>query len=147
MNKKELARQALRYVFTAEGAEVRLRQLEIETSSLMSTSLSEGGVRGNAFKAMLVSWSLAILQQFTGINAIIFYSTQIFQSKTDDHDIYSGLVVRLLIHSKIGRSAGRRRQFRLHGRRAALRGKARPQDHASHRLCADVRVPALDWYF
>ena len=75
MNKKELARQALRYVFTAEGAEVRLRQLEIETSSLMSTSLSEGGVRGNAFKAMLVSWSLAILQQFTGINAIIFYST------------------------------------------------------------------------
>lgn len=84
-------------MYTSEGAEIRLKQLEQEIMSDKASSLSDMGVRGNAPKALMVCFMLAIWQQFTGINAIIFYSAQIFGSTSDPTDIYTGLIVAVLV--------------------------------------------------
>ncbi len=42
---------------------------------MKGSSLSDQGVRGNAPRSLMVCIALAVLQQFTGINGIIFYSS------------------------------------------------------------------------
>lgn len=53
----------------------------------------------NPTKAVIVCVLLAVFTQLTGISAILFYSSQIFCSKSDETNIYQGIVVSALVGS------------------------------------------------
>lgn len=50
----------------------------------------------NVTKALIVCAIFSAFQQLTGMNAITFYASQIFQSKSDVYDIYEGIKISLM---------------------------------------------------
>ena len=70
------AMKALLMVYTSDGAETRLRQLEKEIAGdPSSTPKSNNSIKSNSNKALFVCILLSIFQQLSGINGIIFYSS------------------------------------------------------------------------
>lgn len=90
---KGSARRALGLVYDETGVDIRLQQLE-SSISLDATSAANNSLRANSGCAIAVCLIFSVLQQFTGINAIIFYSAEIFGSSNLE-DIYQGIVVSL----------------------------------------------------
>ena len=76
---KDQARVALGLVYLESGIDIRLQQLE-SSLSFNNTSASNNSIKANSGCALAVCLIFSVLQQFTGINAIIFYSAEIFGS-------------------------------------------------------------------
>ena len=53
----------------------------------------------NPTKALVVCIFMSIFNQLSGISSVLFYSSQIFSSKSDPDNIYSGIVVSALVGS------------------------------------------------
>lgn len=73
-NDQLTAKKALQMVYTSEGAEMRLKQLEFEISGV-TNSQSNNSIKANSTRALWVCIFLSIFQQLSGINGIIFYSS------------------------------------------------------------------------
>lgn len=85
-------------VYTSEGAERRFKQLEIEIVGSTSSETGNNSLKANSMKALFVCIFLSIFQQLSGINGILFYSSQIFGS-SDKEDFYQGIIVSVLVGS------------------------------------------------
>ena len=92
MGDRDSALRALQLVYTSQGAGARLHQLEAENIPAKASTTSSENLSGNSTKALWVCLIFSTLQQLTGINGIIFYSSQIF-GNSDKYDIYDGIVV------------------------------------------------------
>nr|XP_014085686.1 facilitated trehalose transporter Tret1 [Bactrocera oleae] len=83
------------YDFSAEFNEMKADNAKLkENSGNLGKALS----RKVTLKALGLSISLMILQQFSGINAVIFYSTSIFKSTAGDLDPrYSTIIIGVML--------------------------------------------------
>ena len=96
--RKSQAISALRLVYTKEGAILRLQQQEFESSLIKGSVVASSNVLSlNPKRALAVCIALQILKQLTGISAIYFYSSQLFESQDDPFNISVGNRVTVLI--------------------------------------------------
>ncbi len=96
---RDRAIQALNQVYTKSGAELRCQQLELETHLIAtSTITSTNEVNANPKKALMVAIVLNIFKQLTGLPAILFYSTQLFDNNSDPSYIKMGNEIAALIN-------------------------------------------------
>ncbi len=76
--REEKARSVLGRIMSEEGAEKEIREIRLVLAQEPASwkQLLAPGIRGS----ILIGMSLAILSQFSGINAIIYYGPRIFES-------------------------------------------------------------------
>lgn len=82
-NKTKRARKALQWL-RSKDTDITEELMEIEKTHIESErSATQGTMRElfkpNNFKPLLISLGLMLFQQLSGINAVIFYTVQIFQ--------------------------------------------------------------------
>lgn len=83
------------YDFSSEFNEMKADNAKIKENSV---NLGKALCRKVTLKALGLSISLMVLQQFSGINAVIFYSTNIFKSTAGDLDPrYSTMIIGVML--------------------------------------------------
>ncbi|CAG5021083.1 unnamed protein product [Parnassius apollo] len=88
-NERELAAECLKRIRgrSRAGVESEVNQMADHISSSMEKTATLADVfRGSNFKAFYITCALLFFQQFSGINAVIFYMSSIFRAAGSDLD-------------------------------------------------------------
>ena len=96
--RKNKALKALNLVYRREEAVLRLQQLDLEQSLMRASVVSSSNLlTQNPTRALAVCFVLQIIKQLTGISAIYFYSSQLFEAADNPCNISVGNRVTVLI--------------------------------------------------
>jgi sugar porter (SP) family MFS transporter len=91
--------KSLRTADTTQGqidAEIREMQREIDEEDSSSGAAVSWGDVFSQFKPVMIGWALATYQALTGINAIMFYSTTIFEIAGVEEPVIGSMGVQVL---------------------------------------------------
>ena len=93
---KDQAYSALRLVYTERGIPIRYHEL-CKDQLFFQSKISKSELSQNPKRAILVCVLLQIFKQLSGISAIYFYSSQLFESQHNPSDLSHGAHITVML--------------------------------------------------